>query len=103
MNTKHLGGAFLAILAWGGMMLFIIDWAAKEDEARVAEINATYGDQCVPFPPYEQAKVVVYFEQKGFGGRSQFQLAVRNDTGDEEAIFVPAEAILPLTPQPCNS
>lgn len=100
---KQIAIAAAAILLWVGMGVPILLWAAKEDEARVAEINAVYGDHCVPFPPYERAKIVVYFEQKGFGGRNQFQLAVRNDAGDEEAIFVPAEVILPLTPQPCNS
>jgi hypothetical protein len=99
---KHIGVAVAAMCLWGGMMVFIIEWAAKEDEVRVADINTVFGGHCVPFPPYEQAKVVVYFEQKGFGGRNQFQLAVRTDAGDEEAIFVPAEVILPLAPRPCS-
>ncbi len=100
---KHIGIAAAVILFWLGMGWFIVFLLWKEDGARVAEVNSVYGDHCVPFPPYERAKVVVYFEQKGFGGRSQFQLAVRTEAGEEEAIFVPAEAILPLAPQPCNS
>lgn len=100
---KQIAIAAAAILLWVGMGVPILLWAAKEDEARVADINTAFVDHCVLLPPYEQAKVVRYFEQEGFGGRNQFQLAVRAASGDEEAIFVPAEAILPLTPQPCKS
>jgi hypothetical protein len=100
---KHIGIALAAILMWSGSMFLLIQWDVERNDERVADINAAYGERCVPFPPYERAKVVRYLEQNGLGGRNQFQLAVRTRAGDEEAVFVPAEAILPLTPLPCGS
>lgn len=100
---KHLAVGIVAIAVCFGLMMLWFYAATKDDGSRIAHINSIFADRCVPVPPYDQARVVLYFEERGYAGSSQFQLAVRRSTGEEEAIFVPAEAILPLTPQPCSS
>jgi hypothetical protein len=100
---KHLAVGFIAICAWFGSMLAWYSYMADDRDERIARINAIYADGCVSLPPYSQAMAVRYLEEEGFGGRKRFQLAVKTENGKEEAIFVPAEAVLPLTPRPCNS
>lgn len=99
----HLAVAFASVGTIASLVTGFVFWTTGEREHRIASINQEYAGQCVSMPAYASAKVVSYFETSERFRRQQFQMSIVKKSGDEEVMFVPAEAVLPLAPQPCDA